>query len=208
MKKTSLLITTASLFVAASSLHAASGIFGTGVVINNNGTQTLYEATLLGDTRQAPTNFSPTLNSTGFDVVNLGSFNTTTGDTLVLQGGSVLTFKNGLSDVTSGSVFYRINGGSFTEIALAFDQDNVDGATGDQRWADADETIDMLSGLSNGTHTIAVYFEAGSSDGLQTENFSGDNFTADFTVVPEPGSYALIAGILGLAFVALKRRIA
>ena len=31
-------------------------------------------------------------------------------------------------------------------------------------------------------------------------------FSANFTVVPEPNSYALIAGIFGLAYIALKRR--
>ena len=31
-------------------------------------------------------------------------------------------------------------------------------------------------------------------------------FSANFTVVPEPNAYALIAGIFGLAYIALKRR--
>ncbi|MEC7287300.1 MAG: hypothetical protein VXU42_01250, partial [Verrucomicrobiota bacterium] len=31
-------------------------------------------------------------------------------------------------------------------------------------------------------------------------------FTTSFTVIPEPNAYALIAGIFGLAYIALKRR--
>ena len=33
-----------------------------------------------------------------------------------------------------------------------------------------------------------------------------DALTATFTVVPEPNAYALIAGMFGLAYLALKRR--
>ena len=34
-----------------------------------------------------------------------------------------------------------------------------------------------------------------------------DAFTANFTIVPEPNAYAFIAGIFGLAYIALKRRL-
>lgn len=209
MKKITLSIATALL--AVSSSYAASGIFGTGVVINNNGTQTLYEATLLGDSRHAPSGFSPTLDATGFDSVDLGDFDTTT-DTLVLNGGGVLTFKNGTDDITGASVFYSINGGSFTEIALGFNEDNVNGNGGDQRWYSQASSIDLLDGLGIGDHTIAVFFEAPFTfdfgSGTHTINNSTANYVADFsiTAVPEPSAFALLAGIFGLSFVAIKRR--
>lgn len=210
MKKTSLLIAAASFLVAASSLNAASGIFGTGVTITNKGTVTLYESTLLGDSRHAPFGSSPALNTTGFDSVDLGIFDTTTSDSLVLNGGGILTFKNGTDDVTGASIFYSIDGGSFSSIALSFNEDNVSGSGGDQRWYIQDSSIDLLSGLSSGAHTISVYFEAPFTfdfgSGTHSENNGGSNFTADFTVVPEPSAYALLAGILGLAYVAARRR--
>lgn len=209
MKKITLGILTA--LVAASASFATSGIFGTGVVINNNGTQTLYEATLLGDGRHDPVGSSPTLNTTGFDSVDLGDFDTTT-DTLVLNGGGILTFKNGTDNVTGASVFYSINGGSFTEISLSFNEDNVNGNGGDQRWYSDGSSIDLLDGLGVGDHTIAVFFEAPFTfdfgSGTHTDNNSASNYVADFsiTAVPEPGAFALLAGLFGLSFVALKRR--
>ena len=212
MKKITLGILTA--LVAASTSFAASGIFGTGVVINNNGTTTLYEATLLGDSRHNPSDFSPTLNTTGFDSVDLGDFDTTT-DSLVLNGGGILTFKNSGDDITGASVFYSINGGSFTEIVLGFNEDSVSDNSGDQRWYSEGSSIDLLDGLGVGDHTIAVFFEApftftggGGGSGTHTINNGTSNYVADFsiTAVPEPGAFALLAGIFGLSFVALKRR--
>ncbi|MDG1241259.1 MAG: PEP-CTERM sorting domain-containing protein [Opitutae bacterium] len=211
MKKITLILGAAA--IAVSSLSAASGIFGTGVVISNNGTSTLYESTLLGDARHAPNGFTPTLNTVGFNGFNLGTFDTTTSDSLVLNGGSVLTYKNDTDNISGASVFYSINGAAFTEITLGFNEDNVNGSGGDQRWYSEESSVDLLSGLSSGNHTIAVMYEApftytggGGGSGTHAENNGDSNFTANFTVVPEPGTCALIAGLFGMTFVALRRR--
>lgn len=209
MKK--ILLGIATALIVASTSYATSGIFGTGVVINNNGTQTLYEATLLGDSRHNPSGFSPTLDATGFDSVDLGDFDTTT-DTLALNGGGILTFKNDTDNITGASVFYSINSGGFNEIALGFNEDNVNGSGGDQRWYSQGSNIDLLDGLGIGDHTIAVYFEAPftytGGSGTHSISNSAANYVADFsiTAVPEPGVFALLAGLFGLSFVAINRR--
>lgn len=200
-----------ALAASANSALAISGIFGTGVTITNKGATTLYEATLLGDSRHAPLGASPTLDTTGFDSVNLGTFDTTNpGDTLVLNGGGILTFKNGTDDVTGASVTYFIDGILQSSIGLGFNEDNVSGNTGDQRWYNESASINLLSGLSNGAHTISVFFEApftfDGGGGTHVENNGGANFTADFTVVPEPSAFALIAGLLGLGYIGVSRR--
>ena len=212
MKKVSLIIAAASFAIAsASTLSAASGIFGASVVLDNNGTTTLYELSLLGDARHNPSGFSPTLNtvgrgSTAAPSPNLGSFDPIS-DTLDFKGGGALTFKNGGSNVTGANVYYKIDNNAYSSaFSLGFNEDNVGGNTGDQRWYSEGSSIDLLSGLSNGTYTLSVYLDAGSTDGTLFSNNGGADFGATFTVVPEPGTYALIAGMFGLAFVALKRR--
>ena len=201
MKKTFItLITLLSVSVAA---NADSGIFGTSVVINNNGTTTLYEATLLGDSRHTPTGYSGTTTS-GFTDLNLGTYNTTTSDNLTLNGGGMLTYKNNGSNISGAHVYYKIDNGNYSSaIALGF---NEDLGGGDQRWYSQASSFNLLDGLSNGAHTVSVYFDATHDGGTHYENNGSADFTANFTVVPEPNTYALIAGMFGLAYIVLKRR--
>lgn len=117
-----------------SAASAASGIFGTGTVLGVNGTKTLYATTLLNDNRHIPINVTPpTLDLDGVPA-SIGTFNPTVGDSLTLLGGDVLTFKNGTDNITGAAINYRIDGGSFQTFSLTFNQDNVNGAGGDQRW--------------------------------------------------------------------------
>lgn len=51
--------------------------------------------------------------------------------------------------------------------------------------------------------TLAV---EGSEGGWSTSSISLDYATLDFTAVPEPSAYALVAGLFGMSFVMLRRR--
>ncbi|MBI9020337.1 MAG: hypothetical protein JEZ10_03675 [Verrucomicrobia bacterium] len=183
-----ILTTIIALVLTIGSAHAASGIFGTGVVLNNKGALTLYELTLTGDSRHTPVNSYPALNSIGWGTTalpspNLGTFVQGT-DKLAFKGGEILTWKNEGSDVTGANIYIKIDSGSFSPAyPLTFNEDNLDGKTGDQRWYTADSTVDLLSGLAAGTHTISVYIDAMSTDGTHVENNGGANFSATFTVV-------------------------
>ncbi|MEK7952568.1 hypothetical protein [Luteolibacter soli] len=185
---------------------AASGIFGTGTVLGVNGTKTLYATTLLNDNRHVPINVTaPTLDLDGIPS-SVGTFNPTVGDTLVLRGGDVLTFKNGTDNITGAVLNYRIDGGSFQTFNLTFNENNVNGAGGDQRWYGEGANVNLLTGLSNGDHTLQVFYTAPftftGGSGTHTINNSTANYAFNFTVVPEPA--AALLGSFGL--LALLRR--
>ena len=177
----------ASSFVITSA-YADSGTFAASVVLDNNGTLTLYELSNLGDSRHNPSGFSPSLDATGWGSTasptpNIGTFELGT-DTLNFKGGGLLTYKNGLSDVFGANIYYKIDGGSFSSaFSLGFNE-NLGG--GDQRWYSEGSSVDLLSGLSVGTHSISVYLDASSSDGTHFANNGGADFAAEFNVIPEP----------------------
>ena len=193
--------------------HGASGIFGTGTALTHNGTSTFYQTTLLGDGRHVPVGSSPTQNSTGLGGLGLGTFDTSIGNTLVLNGGGVLTFKNSGDNISASRIIYSIDGGSEATINLGFNDDDAgDGADGDQRWYGEGSSVDVLAGLANGGHTLAVRYESdftftggGGGSGTYNENAGGSNFTATFTTVPEPSSTALL-GLGGLALILRRRK--
>jgi hypothetical protein len=211
------------LALNCSSLFATTGIFGTDIGLTSNlfngGGNTFFEADLLGDSRHAPiasanVTLPVVLNTTGFNGLNLGTFNPGAGDTLTLIGGEALTFKNGAAtdttgnDVTAAAINFRIDGGAFNPFVLAFNENLTN--PGDQRWASTDGTINLLTGLSAGAHTL-TFFASGSNNsnpavGIFDSN-GGANYTANFTVVPEPSTLSLLAGpaLLG-GWLFLRRR--
>ena len=220
MKHFALISVAAVSLLASSRLFADTGIFGTDLGLESNlingGTPTFFEADLLGDSRHAPlasgaVTLPVDLNTSGFNGLNLGTFNPSAGDTLTLVGGEALTFKNnggGSSgtDVTGTFVNYSIDGGSFMSLSLPFNEDNVSGTSGDQRWASDTYDVNVLTGLSLGTHTIA-FFASGTTNGNQIfDSNGGANYTASFTVVPEPSTWAMGSLVaLGLAGSAFRR---
>lgn len=219
----------AALTVCSVPAFASSGIFGTGVVISlsigGSPALDLFEMTLLGDSRHEPAAGGgeslgfPTLvnttdgsESTWADGSNpsLGTFDPLTGDTLTLDGGEMLTFKNGGSNVSATDMFYSINGGAFQDATLAFNQDSVNGVTGDQRWySDTSADVNMLAGLPNGTYTLSVYFrDTNTDDGNDYVSNGGNNYNATFTVVPEPSTVMMLlgSGFLGSFYLIRRKR--
>ncbi|QTN33383.1 PEP-CTERM sorting domain-containing protein [Akkermansiaceae bacterium] len=193
MKLTNLVVVLALISSGAS--HAASGIFESyGILKINASTDTYYDM-------QATTG-NPDLNG-----ASLGTFDLTQIVSLTLRGGEVKTFKNGISDVFSAALSYRVvkdgdTPGSFASINLPFDS-NIGGG-GDQKWDETAATVDLLSGLGNGNYTLEVFASANSSDGTHFSNNGGNNYKATFTVVPEPSSALL--GLLGAGLLLRRRR--
>jgi hypothetical protein len=126
---------------------------------------------------------------------------------LTLRGGEMLTFKNGSDDVTGSRILYRINGGGFTSFDLTFNENNVNGQSGDQRWYGEGLAVD-LTAFGNGTHTLEVYYEApftyDTGSGTHIINNGGSNFSTTFTIIPEPAASAL--GLIGAVLLLRRRR--
>jgi hypothetical protein len=199
--KTVLMIGVVSLATAFSSL-AAVGIWESYVVLNvNNSGNVYYDA-------NANTAHPDFLGAT------LGIFNPTV-NSLVLKGGEVKTYKSDNDDVLAGYLHYRVwastPSGSFTAIHLPW-VENLS-KPGDQKWQTTSANVNLLSGLPNGTYTVDIYFTArgkapGGSEFDVYDNRNGLNYTATFSVVPEPATWGLIAatGLLGVAGVREWRR--
>ncbi len=143
---------------------AASGIFQSYIVVGGN----YYDA----QATTANPDFS----------AGLGSY--TEGGTLTLNGGKIKTYKNGLSNVTSATMYYNIHlaasgAGAFSPINLPF---GTDLGNGDQEWVSTAATVNILSGLTAGNYNLEVYFQAASSDGTLYDSNSSANYKASFTV--------------------------
>lgn len=228
--KTKLIATlaVAALLLSVTPSFSSTGIFGTGVALSSTisgiSAFKLYEITLLGDSRLAPNTSgggvslgAPTLVNTdnGGGVStwqtgigsgpSLGSFVTGV-DTLKLNGGEDLTYKNSGSDITGAEVFYSVDGGSFNQINLSFNE-NLGGG-GDQRWYYDGVNVNLLNGLSVGSHTLSIYFRDDiSGGGNDYVSNLGANYNASFTIVaaPEPATSLLVASGLGM-FALIRRR--
>ncbi len=127
-------------------------------------------------------------------------------DTLTLNGGEILTYKNGGANVSAADIFYQINGAGFNDISLAFNQDSVNGNTGDQRWYTDGANVNVLHNLGPGTYTLNVYYrDSNTVDVNDYISNNSANFNATFTVVPEPSTLAL-SGLSGLMTLFVFRR--
>ncbi len=141
-----------------------------------------------------------------FQGANLGTYNV--GDTLFLTG-EQKSFKNNGTDVTAHTLSYSLNGVTFTDFSYNFEADL---GGGDQRWGRANAgglTGNILDGLTPGNYTLEVFssITTNSVDSGPTvfNNNGGSNFSATFTVVPEPSTSALI-GLSLVGLVARRRR--
>ncbi len=145
---------------------------------------------------------------------DLGTFDTTAGQTLVITGAVGRTYKNLGSNVTGVRFHYSVAAAgeahSFTVEELGWTAD-LNNGNGDQEWGSATwAPVDLLAGLSSGSYELQV-FMSGQSDTdpefFRDNRFNGvpRNYTATFTVVPEPSSAALL-GLGGLALILRRRK--
>lgn len=193
--------------------------------ISSFGAAGMYDQFVFLTTNSGPLAFYDTGASTvnpNFQGSNLGTFNRFV-DTLQL-GGQQKSFKNGGTDVTSHSTFWRITelAGAFTQVSMPFQWNFGDGGApaglnnpGDQQWGGDTQgangnpleiSSNVFAGLLNGTYTLEVYSQittTSPADTLFTNN-GGANYKATFTLVPEP-SRAMFLGF-GLAGLIFRRR--
>lgn len=210
-----LLIFTLAFIAAGSSLFSQTpyaGTFGFGVELSATGAGatntglTLYALDQGGGNRLLPTASAATISNswTGTSnpvtpTFNLGTFDPTVGDLLVITGGSLLTYQGsgGVVDPTAQYLNYQVypssgSQGSFTGFNLPLDSSNPSGSNnGDMRFATESQNINLLNGLSAGVYVLDIYGYSGvatPSGSANYESNSGTNFAAQFKVVPEPGT--------------------
>lgn len=195
------IVAAVTLLIAPCSF-AATGIFGSYVDIFTT-TSTVYR----GEAFSSKSNFQG---------ANLGTFNLT--DVLLITQSEVDTFKSGSGNVTGAEIQYRVyltsaSPGSFNTQSYSFIANattvDIGGMTitgsGDQRWGSStDIDLKSLATAGNGNYTVEVFFKAFTNEGDRFSNNNGDNFKANFTVIPEPTSAML--GILGSALLLRRRR--
>ena len=214
MKKLSLLVFS---IICAVSLQAATGIFGAYVTIGG----TKYKSSAsYGGTEAA------------LGAASLGSFDVDT-DSLIFSQAETLTYQNSGHSTFGFAAAYRVrlatdsksvDPSAYSFINMGDGVDFGDGS-GNEKGEFTGSTVDFLAGIAAPVtetvyvvdiiHKVGAWEGGGNFERLanlsdtspgSTDWASTNAFTANFTVVPEPSSYALIAGMFGLAYIALKRR--
>lgn len=200
-----------SIAITGSMAFGAAGIYDPYAIVNG----TFYD---LGGASVNP----------DYQGANLGTFDPAT-DQLFL-GGQQKSFKNNGTDVTAHILDWRIwqgsPSGSFSQINYSFQWNQGDSGApgnlnnpGDQQWGTdvqgantTDDAVNILTGLANGVYTLELFSQI-NTNGVNADptiynNNGGSNFTATFTVVPEPSVVSLLAGssVLGASFYLRRRR--
>ena len=199
IKKLALSLTSAAaLALGTATVNADADFFGNGfIVLNINGAgNTFYDL-------NPPAN---TLNP-DFNGANLGVFDPANGDSIILSGAEFNTFQNNGDNVNSVNLNYRIYSGTVPNFST-FSVDFVSQNGNDKFWQSTDENITLLSNLSPGTYTFEVFGSADTTAGPRFYSNNAANYSASFTVVPEPSSLSVLAGpaILGAWFFVRRRR--
>lgn len=127
-----------------------------------------------------------------------------------------------LADLSSGGDIRLINvGGSGTGVdvsesgsfSYALNTTYTLTATGTYSGSNLTLKLDITNGVSSNSITAAAFDASthytGSAMGLRARSGSGGGTTVQydsFSIIPEPGSYALLAGFCMLGYVMLRRR--
>lgn len=213
-----LILTAFAVFaaVAFANVQAATGIFGGYVTIG--GTKYKSSGSYAGP--------EPTLGA-----ASLGSF--TVAQSLTLSAAETFTFQNSGHSTFAGALAYRIRLSSASKstdpLQYSFQSmgDGVPvGNPGDEKFEFSGATINLLSGITAPVaptvysidiiHKVGA-FEGGSNferlaslanpDPGSTAWVDVNAFTAEFTVIPEPSTYALLGlGALAMSGYALRHR--
>jgi hypothetical protein len=127
--------------------------------------------------------FTIDIDTSGFDSINFG-YDSFSDDTAVHSGGEWFTSFDGGTDISLGTV-------NFASAYAANSYDNINVVD-----------VDSLSLTFTFDSTEADTFGAG----VTGQRVHFDNFAIGGTPVPEPSTYAAIAGMLALATAAYRRR--
>ena len=217
-----------SLLVAAGAgtcVGQTAGIYGFAVELDgsgpgaiNDGQLTLYglDSAISGtDSRYLPAGSLATQSAAWTSAsndsnvtFNLGTFNPGAGDTLTLTGGSALTFESGGATINQSDTSLHVSVEPIATadfflpgINLPVSNTNPSGnSNGDILFATESAGDNLLSGLTPGVYRLSAYGHAYGSTGSIDETDGGLYYAAFFTVVPEPGTWTMIAsGTLVLA---------
>ena len=201
MKKLIIAVMISAASIAAT--YGAAGIYDSFAIVNTTST-TYYDA-------------GASTGNPDFNGAFLGNF-TVASDNLKL-GGQTKLWKNNGTDVTAADIFYQVRPVasvivSFSSLSYIW---QADLGGNDYRWgtetkASPDNyTANLLTGLTNGDYYLDVYTRI-TTNGFDAATYiyannGTNNYTATFTVVPEPATWALLAGGLTTLMVIRRRRI-
>ena len=150
-------------------------------------------------------------NLTSIQGLDLGSFNPSAGQTLTLNGFEANTFQNSGANVYQTFGAWAVTPQGTTATTFNTGEIGFNNASGNlnKKFNNTLFGVNLLSGLSNGTYTLSLYQYANASfnNGSPYQIYDsrdGANYTATFTVVPEPSTYA--AGALAFAAIAFMQR--
>lgn len=149
---------------------------------------------------------------TNFQNHDFGMFDPSAGQTLTLNGFEANVFQHNGDNVYQTFGYYAVTpqgttANSFSNQQIGFNNAAYDG---NKQFNNTSFNVNLLSGLSNGTYTLTVYEFANASYNNGANNFTlydnqgGANYTATFTVIPEPSTY--LAGVLAVSVLAYSQR--
>lgn len=125
------------------------------------------------------------------------------GTVTTLEFGADMRYWSDTQDRGGGAYYWNIDGGAFTEEIWV-----QSGPDGNDYQGLLPTTVDVAAGLTPGTYTVQVYAKSWDTGDGQGDSFlsnGGLNYTATFTVVPEPATMALFGlGVIGV--IAYRRR--
>lgn len=205
MKKFLTAIAVAALVATASDSIASWGLFDADrswIGLNQNGTTNYWTVWNAG---------TGTFNGTA-----LGTYSNT--GTLQISAYDVKTYKNGGDDVTGGTFFWTVYSGArpatptFSSIALNFIE-NI-GTGGDQKWGFSGGTTSILANpavsfVGSNNYTFEFYVQVNGTGGSVYDNNNGNpsNYSATFSTIPEPSTWALLGlSAIGMGGYVIRRR--